>query len=110
MNSAGGDNSNLKIVLFTHDTCVSKQEASLSVRCVSGPDYVGRGIAKVPTLQSQRTETKHLLHQPNCRHKKFNWILKKNVAGCQLVSKPGRRSLLRTLSEQDNLSAQVTDI
>lgn len=47
---AGGENdSNLKIVLlFTHDTCVSKQEAMLSVRCVSGSDYVETTTAVSP--------------------------------------------------------------
>lgn len=35
-------NDNLKIELFTHDTCVSKQEELLSIWCVSGPDYVER--------------------------------------------------------------------
>ncbi len=49
MNAAGRNDSNLKIVLlFTHDTCVSKQEALLSVRCVSGPDYVERTTAVSP--------------------------------------------------------------
>lgn len=89
--------------LFTHDIC----PATAKTTAVHQPcEWVRLRVSHhegtaVPSLQSQRSETKHLQHQPAIIKYLIGSL--KNRTSCQRVSKSGRLRLQRSPSKEEYL-------